>query len=115
MDELTIYQKHYDLILYAFPIINGFPKAQKFMLGQQIQNSLLDIAKLIVQANKQRGNRLPLLAQMDVEIEKLRLLIRLAKDLRMLSIKQYGALAERINEIGRLLGGWIKSQASSSR
>ena len=115
MEELTIYQKHYDLILYAFPIVNAFPRAQRFVLGQQIQNCLLDIARLIVQANKQRGNRLPVLAQVDIELEKLRLLIRLAKDLRMISVKQYGALAERSNEIGRLLGSWIKSQASSAR
>jgi four helix bundle protein len=115
MEELTIYQRQYDLILYAFPIINGFPKGQRFVLGQQIQNCLLDIAKLIVQANKQRTNRLPILAQADIEIEKLRLLIRLAKDLRMVSVKQYGTLAERINEIGRLLGGWLKSQTAGSR
>ena len=115
MEDLIIYQKHYDLILYAFPIVNGFPKAQRFVLGQQIQNCLLDIARLIVQANRQRGNRLPILAQVDIEIEKLRLLIRLAKDLRMISVKQYGTLAERINEIGRLLGGWLKSQTAGSR
>lgn len=115
MDELTLYQKQYDLILYAFPIINRFPKAQRFVLGQQIQNCLLGIARLIVQANKQRGNRLPILAQVDIEIEQLRLLIRLAKDLRLLSVPQYGALAERSNEIGRLLGGWIKSQTPGLR
>jgi len=114
MEELKIYQKHYDLILYAFPIINRFPKAQRFVLGQQIQNCLLDIAKLIVQANKQRG-KLPTLAEIDIELEKLRLLIRLAKDLRLLAMKQYGLIAERIDEIGRLLGGWIKSQAPSPR
>ena len=114
MEELKIYQKHYDLILYAFPIINRFPKAQRFVLGQQIQNCLLDIAKLIVRANKQRG-KLPTLAEIDIELEKLRLLIRLAKDLRLLAMKQYGLIAERIDEIGRLLGGWIKSQAPSSR
>jgi len=114
MEELKIYQKHYDLILYAFPIINRFPKAQRFVLGQQIQNCLLDIAKLIVRANKQRG-KLPTLAEIDIELEKLRLLIRLAKDLRLLAMKQYGLIAERIDEIGRLLGGWIKSQAPSPR
>jgi hypothetical protein len=65
MEELTIYQKHYDLILYAFPIVNAFPKSQRFVLGQQIQNCMLDIAKLIMQANKLRGNRLPILAQLD--------------------------------------------------
>ena len=62
--ELTIYQKHYDLMLYAFPIINKFPKAQRFVLAQQIQNTLVDIARLIVQANKQR-NKLPTLYQID--------------------------------------------------
>jgi len=115
VEELVLYQKHYDLMLYSFPIINGFPKAQRFVLGQQIQNCLLDIAKLIVQANKQRGRRLPILLQIDIEIEKLRLLVRLAKDLRMVSIRQYGILAERINEVGRLLGGWIKSQEPGLR
>jgi len=55
------------------------------------------------------------LAEIDIELEKLRLLIRLAKDLRLLAMKQYGLIAERIDEIGRLLGGWIKSQAPSPR
>ena len=82
------------------------------MLGQQIQNCLLDIAKLIVQANKQRA-KLPTLTQIDIELEKLRLLIRLAKDLRLLAVKQYGLIAERVDEIGRLLGGWIKSQTTA--
>ena len=36
MEQLKIYQRQYDLILYAFPIINKFPKSQKFVLGQQI-------------------------------------------------------------------------------
>ena len=114
MEELKVYQKHYDLILYAFPIINGFPKAQRFVLGQQIQNCLLDIARLIVQANKQRS-KLSTLTQVDIELEKLRLLIRLAKDLHLLAVRQYGSIAERTDEIGRLLGGWIKSQTLSSR
>ena len=97
-------------MLYAFPLINRFPKAQRFVLAQQIQNAMVDIARLIVQANKQR-NKLPTLYQIDVELEKLRLLIRLAKDLNLLAVKQYGLMSERINEVGRLLGGWIKSQS----
>ena len=109
MDELIIYQKVYDLILYLFPIVNRFPKSQRFVLGQQIENSLVEIAKMIVEANKRR-NRLSVLYSIDVELEKLRLLVRLAKDLRFLSVKRYGLVAEKLDEIGRLLGGWIKSQ-----
>ena len=115
MEQLKIYQRQYDLILYAFPIINKFPKSQKFVLGQQIQNSMIDIATMIIEANKTR-HRLPTLYRIDIELEKLRMLIRLAKDLRFLSVKQYGLVAEGISEVGRMLGGWIKqTQAPGSR
>lgn len=108
LSELIIYQKLYDLMLYAVPIINRFPKSQRFVLGQQIQNCMIGVAMLIVQANAERDKRRTLW-QIDVELEKLRLLIRLAKDLNMMPVKQYGLLSQRISEIGRLLGGWMKS------
>ena len=112
--ELTVYQKHYDLILYAIPIINRFPKSQRYVLGQQAMNTLLDIARLIIQANRQRGkNRLRTLWVVDQKLEEFRLLIRLAKDLNMLAVKQYGLMAERADEVGRLLGGWIKQTRAS--
>jgi len=76
---------------------------------------MMNIAKMIIEANKTR-NRLPKLYQIDIELEKFRMLIRLAKDLRFLSVKQYGLIAEGISEIGRMLGGWIKqTQTPSSR
>jgi hypothetical protein len=69
---------------------------------------MLGIATMIVQANAERDKRRTL-RQIDVELEKLRLLTRLAKDLNMLPVKQYGLMSERVSEIGRLLGGWMKS------
>lgn len=109
MSSLVIYQKHYDLMLYCFPIINRFPKNQRFVLGQQLENAILCIGMMIVHANKLRQKR-GKLYEIDVELEKLRFLIRLAKDLQLLSVNKYGILSERINEIGRLLGGWIKAE-----
>lgn len=107
MKNLIIYQKTYDLILYLFPILNRFPKSQKFVLAQQIENTTLEIAKLIVQANLER-NKIGSLKRIDIELEKLRLLIRLAKDLKFISLKRYEYISRMTSEIGRLLGGWIK-------
>ena len=114
MLQLEIYQRHYDLILYMYPIIRRMPKSERHVLGQQIRHSLLDISKMIVEANKSRS-KLPTLYRIDVELEKLRLLVRLAKDLEFISVRRYGIIAERINEIGRMLGGWIKSQTKELR
>ena len=97
-----------DLILWMYPLINKFPKKQRFILGQQLENTLLDILKGIIQAN-QESNKFGTLKQVSIDLDKFRILFRLAKDLRFMSIKQYQFGAEKINEVGKMLGGWLKS------
>ena len=107
-NELIIYQKVYDLILYSFPILNRFPKSQKFVIAQQIENSMINIGRLIVQANGEYNKSLAL-KQADVELETLKLLIRLAKDLKFFQkASHYENHSKRLEEIGRLLGGLQK-------
>jgi four helix bundle protein len=110
LDDLIIFQKTYDLILWIFPMINRFPKKQRFVLGQQIENELLEIIEDIILANNERS-KIEILKRISVRLDTLRVLVRLAKDLRFLSIKQYGNAALKINEIGKLLSGWMKKFA----
>ena len=77
-------------------------------MGQQIEKTFLEILEGIIQANQEK-NKLPYLKKISVELDKLRILIRLSKDLKFISIRQYKFAAEKINEIGKMLGGWIKS------
>ena len=107
-NELIIYQKIYDLILYSFPILNRFPKSQKFVLAQQIENSMISLGKLIVQANGDYNKNF-VLKQADAELEILKLLVRLAKDLKFFQrLSHYENHSKRLEEIGRLLGGLQK-------
>ena len=106
--NLSIFEKTYEMILWLYPTINKFPKSQRFVLGQQIETAILEILKGIIQANSER-DKIPYLKQMSVELDKLRILIRLSKDLKFINIKQYQFVVEKINEVGKMLGGWIKS------
>ena len=74
---------------------------------------MLAIGMMIVHANKLRQKK-GKLYEIDMELEKLRFLIRLAKDLKMMSVSKYGHHCERLDEIGRLLGGWLKSADSAT-
>ena len=65
--DLVIFQKVYDLILWLYPAVNKFPKSQRFVLGQQIENTVLEILKGIIQANQER-NKLPYLKQISVDL-----------------------------------------------
>jgi len=43
-----------------------------------------------------------------VRLEMLRMFNDLSYDLHYIDIKRYELIAKQLNEIGRLLGGWIK-------
>jgi len=106
VENLTLYQKVYDLILYSFPIINQFPKSQKYVLGQQMENSMVTLLKMIVAANLERDKMLSL-KKIDSELQVLKSLVRLSKDLKFINLKRYQVFSIKLTEIGKILGGWI--------
>ncbi len=105
--NLSILEKTYELIIWAYPMVNKFPKSQRFVLGQHIENSLIKILEKIIETNLNK-EKLKHLKEISIEIDKLRYLIRLSKDLKFISINKYGIACDKINEIGKMLGGWIK-------
>jgi len=105
--DLVIWQKLVDLNVYIIPICSKFPKNQRFVLGQQIQNQVIDMVKTTVEANKAR-NKIVLLDKIDTQLEGFRFLTRTAYELKMLPVKRYEYIAKLSSEIGRLIGGWQK-------
>ena len=103
--DLVIWQKLVDLNIYIIPLCSKFPKSQRFVLGQQIQNKVLNMVKTTIEANKSR-NKTILLDKLDTELEQLRFLIRTSVELKMIPTKQYEYISKLSNEIGRLIGGW---------
>ncbi|MDP2649132.1 MAG: diversity-generating retroelement protein Avd [bacterium] len=108
LQDLVIFEKVYQLVRWLYPTVSKFPKAQRFVLGQQIENTALDILRGVIRANAER-DKLATLKGASVDLDTLRILLRLSKDLEFLSVRQYGFAAEQVNEVGKLLGGWIKS------
>lgn len=97
----------YQLILWLYGTVNKFPKSQRFVLGQHIENTALTILKQIIEANKEK-EKVHILQSISTKLDLLRTLIRLAKDLKFISIDQYMFVATEMNEVGKMLGGWIK-------
>ncbi len=108
--QLLIYQKLYDFVLWMYPLINRIPKSHRLVLGRHIEELCISLLVLVISANKVRGQeRSALQIEISNKLDKLRILIRLSKDLRFISIRQYTYAAEKMNEIGKMLYGWMKS------
>jgi hypothetical protein len=101
-------EKAYQFVLWLVPTVEKFPRAQKFLLGDRIQSAAFDVLVGLVEATYSR-NRTPVLRRVNLKLETLRLLFRLATDLRLLDLRRYEHAARAIDEIGRLVGGWLKA------
>jgi hypothetical protein len=53
-------------------------------------------------------NRTPMQRAVNLKLEQLRYLVRLATDLKFLDPRRYEHAARAIDEIGRLVGGWLR-------
>lgn len=107
-----IYQKYMDLIEYNYDIIKKFPKSEKFSLAADIKGSMFDAMRCILRANKIYGNRdkrLDILNMLDAEIQLQKVFVRIAHSNKYISNKKYMNWSKKLDEIGRILGGWIKA------
>ena len=110
-DKLIIFQKIYDFRLWLYPLINRIPKSHRLVLGKHLEELAISILLLSVKANKTRDiTRKEIQLEISDKLDELRILIRLAKDLRFMSVAQYSHAAEKINEIGKILYGWTNCQ-----
>jgi hypothetical protein len=106
-EELVVITKTYDLILWSCNHTSRFPRQHRFALGERLERSLYDLLETLIQA-KYTKDRKPLLEQANLKLEILRFQIRLAKDLQCLRANSYEFASKHVEEIGRLVGGWLK-------
>jgi len=94
--------------LYQY--IKLFPKKDRYSLGQRIDDTTLIIFENLIQASQTKGeDKIHLLERTSVKLDILKLLIRLSKDIAALDNKKYLTLQEFLQEIGKMLGGWLRA------
>jgi len=60
-----------------------------------------------------KAEKVPVLQKASMKLDLAKILIRLCKDLKILDNKKYIALESSLQEIGRMLGGWIRSSSTT--
>ena len=92
---------------WFFPVLDRFPKFEKFALTTQVKNTCYDILKQIIRTNKSR-NKTAGLYEIDTQLEMLRWMIRHSHRRKYLSHQCYETAAKKVAELGRIVGGLIK-------
>ena len=109
--EIPILKKSYDLYKLFHEYRRVVPKQDRYTVWERSENTLLDMLECFLEAGyTKQGNKHMLLEKGSTKLNLLRFLIRLMKDTKSLDTKKYLTLQVFIDEIGRMLGGWIRSQ-----
>ena len=106
-------EAHFQFLMWLVPAVEKFPRTQKFLLGDRIQTTALDVLECLIEATYTR-DRKGQLARANLGIEKLRFFFRLAVELHHLDRRRYQHAARALDEIGRLIGGWAKAHAAAA-
>ena len=101
--------KAYALALWLITKTGGMPRAHRFTLGDRIYSQSLDLVTALTQATFSRDKSRALESASD-RVNSLRILLRLAKDMHLMSFESYAHATGLLDEICRMIGGWRKSQ-----
>ncbi len=101
----------YQFALWLAPTVEKFPRTYKFALGDRILQAAYDVIERLLEATYSRDRRAPLTAA-NLLLQKLRLFCRMALDLHHLDQRRFEFAIRSIDEIGRLVGGWMKASGS---
>ena len=111
--EIPIFKKSYDLYKLFNEYRKFVPKQDRYTIFERSECALLDVLESIMKASgEQKKEKLPTLERASFKLNMLRMFIRLMKDIRTIDSKKYMTLESSMDEIGRMLGGWIRSVKS---
>ena len=105
MKQSPIFTRTYDLLRWLIPLTVKFPRTQRFVLATRVQETALRFQERLIEAGRSQQPA-PILAQADTDLVKLRLYMRLCRDLELIKFNQYEHGQRLVDEIGRLMGGW---------
>lgn len=108
--DIPIFKKSYELYQTFHAYRDTIKKLDRHTIWERSEKAILDIIEGILAASEAyKAQKLPILKHVSVKLNLLRVFFRLAKDSKIIDIKKYVALEELVDEIGRMLGGWIHS------
>lgn len=118
-DEAKLDRKFVELAKLMNVYLNHFPKHEKYALAQEMRRTAYAMYSFIVEAQK-RYHKKTALSNLDVAHEQLRMLVHLAHALgyfafsdgaknqdQLTAEHRYLALSRLIDEMGKMIGGWI--------
>ena len=109
--HLTLLTKLEELDAYTHTVLHQFPKLERHLLCAEMRGAMNRMLRLTVVAWKRR-QKAAALFDLDVEVEVFRGFVRKAHRMGYINTDRLEVWMLHTNEIGRMVGAWIKHEGS---
>ena len=107
---MLIFTRSYDVIVWLIQVTRHFLRMHRHDFTKRLLDAAFDMRERLEEANLRRAAaRRERLNLADEALARLRLYVRLAVKMQWLNVGQYEHVAAMLTEVGKLLGGWIKT------
>lgn len=110
--DTEIYRATYDLCKLVTELVANMQRNYKADFGAELRKRCMALVMRTYEANTSE-DKAPILRRMRQEVEAVNLSLRLAKDIRQISIKQYARAIAITESIGKQATGWLKHSESA--
>lgn len=108
--DIPIIKKTADLYKTFHEYRKIIPKQDKFTIYEKSEDIIITTLQYFLEAGYMKGmEKLSALEKSSIQLNVLRFFVRTLKEVKSIDNKKYIVLQEAIDEIGRMLGGWIRS------
>ncbi len=101
IEDLVVYRKAEELLNKVYPRLVNYPKSEKFSLCQHIKENFFELLKYISLGNSVKSKRLVYLQEADGHLQVLKVLIKLSKSRKYISIGFFKEVDLELTEIKR--------------
>lgn len=109
-EEAPILKITIDLYKEFYEYLKIFPKKDQYVLGKRCEEYIIDFMELIVSAVAlPKQKKKTKLLRASGKLDLLKVLFRMTWEFEMLDNKKYIQVEGKIQKIGQMLGGWIRS------
>lgn len=108
--ELQVLARFEEFLAWSFGRTARWPKHARFTITQRVQNHLLDTLDDLVVARYVRAERLPRITGINLRLQRIRHLLRLALTNHVCPTATFEAMLSALDETGRMLHGWRRRE-----
>ncbi len=113
--NLPVYKLGYDLLIQIYKQTKLFARDYRYTIGEKLKNETLELLLNIYKSNKSNeSDRIQYIDIARQNIELVKILIRITKDLNVITLKNYSYLSEQTEELSKQLSAWRKFTAGAA-